>query len=410
MEDLRSIVSVFIDESGSTVLKSYDGGNPFYVSAAVVVPTCNVEAVTSQLNEISADFNNGQPFKSTSIGQNDERRFKLLDKLKDLDFQCFVLATDKSKLSESEGLRYRRVYYKNVNRRLYEMIRSASSGVVDFYVDNAAGNEEFQESCKKYFANQSDFFRRVGRYEFVNDHDFRLVQLADIVAGTMRMFFHRNDVGLRRQVLAKLWPKCNVVDIFPRHDALPIGYVAKERSAEDVRIWQVMMDKAWDFVQMNCDSENDDIRIQCETLKRLIEAEQFDQGYIFADKLREQVGVINDKVMSRKAYLSRIIGGIRRLGIVIAGTRNGYKLATREKDVVDYLNHDCMVIEPMLSRLTSARRMIRTDLGFDVLEKYKMPSLKAIVDAMDLQNVGIVGSPSMDDPAVDDERALVGGV
>ena len=54
---MSSILSAYIDESGSTNLLDREGENRFYVSTAIVVNTSDINLLIKRLDDISASFN-----------------------------------------------------------------------------------------------------------------------------------------------------------------------------------------------------------------------------------------------------------------------------------------------------------------------------------------------------------------
>ena len=110
---MSSILSAYIDESGSTNLLDREGENRFYVSTAIVVNTSDINLLIKRLDDISASFNNGAEFKSAKIGKKVDRRLALLKQLAPLPFRYFSLVVDKQRMPLNSGWRFRSSYYKN---------------------------------------------------------------------------------------------------------------------------------------------------------------------------------------------------------------------------------------------------------------------------------------------------------
>ena len=104
-----------------------------------------------------------------------------------------------------------------------------------------------------------------------------------------------------------------------------------------------------------------------------------------------------------------IIGGLRRAGIIISGSQNGYKLALSLKDIDEYLEHDKTIIIPMLSKLRSAQTNVRALIGYNILsgaysdleplvDVLKERTLVAYTEEPDIENIKLVEDNADDTP------------
>jgi len=66
-----------------------------------------------------------------------------------------------------------------------------------------------------------------------------------------------------------------------------------------------------------------------------------------------------------------LVGVIRDLGVVLAGSPNGYKLALTAADIGEYLAHTESIVGPMLARVKLARQSVRLDTSgrYDILSQ-----------------------------------------
>ena len=393
---------VFIDESGTTDLADQDGSSRFYVAAAIVVEKCNIEKVNSAIDAISMEFNNGKPLKSSKIGGNIDRRLKLLHKVESLPFQFLGLALDKKKVDRSSGLRFRQVFYKNVNKRLYELVSKNTIGSVHAIVDSY-GDSEYQKSAEEYFQRIGTLFHPI-EISVVDDSSQRLVQLADIIAGSLRIWLSSipmsnnkiaelRDLLNKKKMLLQCWPP-----IYSEPRTISINLEGDEI---DQKIEAVMLDKACRLIEEYEDSDDDDDIRKAEVLKYLIEARVYGK-YVYCDKLIDAVNRQCEKKVGRKAFLSNVIGAIRKEGIIITGTNKGYRLATTINDVKAYLQQDKTVILPMLTKLRCARLLLSTSANIDILLGKDNKELVACLNA--IENVRISSFVSNDE--IDDEKII----
>ena len=143
------------------------------------------------------------------------------------------------------------------------------------------------------------------------------------------------------------------------------------------------------YMQLRCDSKDEYDGARVKVLQRLVEAYYLGEGSIYSEELRAMVNADREKPLSEEAFLSVIIGEIRKEGIVVAGTKKGYKLATTVSDVAEYLNHTRLVIMPMLLKLRAARCLLKTSAEYDILMSPEYGDLKMILDAIDDSHLGI---------------------
>ena len=379
--------SIFVDESGTSALQDADGKNRFYVSAAVIIDTDSIHDLTCKLDEISREFNHGATFKSSKIGKDDKRRLALLKKIGMLAFRYAALVVDKSKVAKDSGLQYKSSFYKYMANYLY---RSVDGQLMDYAVDlyvDSYGSQEFQQSCVNYFEEKGGLFGRA-RIMYNDDKTSRLVQLADVVAGTLRRYFSDDATPeFQKSVRALLRDEHEVkISSWPFvHKALFVGKASDcGLSDYDKTIAKTNIDNAVAYIEKHDLSQDEDEMMRVAVLKMLLEAcaDEERSGNIFADAMIAKLEESFNHLLARQFVQSKIIGVLRLQGIVIAGEKNGYRLATSERSLRAYLAHNNTVILPMLAKLTAARSMMRMNVGVDPLDRYpEYKNLKTISDA-----------------------------
>ena len=216
------------------------------------------------------------------------------------------------------------------------------------------------------------------------DERKRLVQVADIISGSLRIWFvrglnidekHKRLRALLREkeISLKCWPV-----LYSVPESIPVDSTNDEM---DNRICETMLTTAANLIARYESSDKIEELRRCEVLKRLIEA-KIEGRTVYCDYLIEMVNRGGSRPIGRKAFLSEVIGGLRREGIVITGTNKGYSLATTMSDIRAYLHQDRTVILPMLSKLECARKTLRMNSQIDILLGEENKELKACVDAM----------------------------
>jgi len=398
-------VVVYVDESGSDILSNKDPNDRYYVSVGIIVSADAVSAINEQLEEISKRFNRGAEFKSSKIGNDKQRRLDLLNELQKVEFGYIALAVDKHKLDKDSGYKYRNSYYKNLNKHLYQRIARATEGHVKFVIDEH-GSKEFENSALLYFARHCDMFHDVN-FTYVDDKSERLVQLADIISGTIRKFliegFSKDNNVIRDALRAKEISLCILPTTYS--DITTIQLPPSPDSEIDGKIEKVMLEKVSRFIEERIGSENENDQMQVQVLQRLIEAHRLESGPIHAYEFVDQLNRFALKPIGKEVLLSSVIGEIRREGIIIAGTKQGYKLATSEADIRDYLKHDQMIIMPMLGKLAAAYEVVNASVGRDILGDAQYADLKDQVRAYSEHRLVVQASNC----EIDDENVFVNG-
>lgn len=394
-------ISVYVDESGSDIISNPDPNDRYYVSAGIIVDGDKVADVNAQLEEVSKKFNGGAEFKSSRIANDTHRRLSLLELLTNVPYRYYALAVDKYKLDAESGYKFRNSYYKNLNGLLYNRIARCTSGRVDFVLDTH-GSKAFQDGAVKYFEKRCDMFQSVN-FRYVEDQSERLVQVADIVAGTVRQVLVNGLVGDYKQMREVLREHEASFFLWPTNyaDSTLCRMPMECDEGVDQKLRFVMMDMASNFIKERIQSDDAREVMQAKVMQRLLEAAILGEGPIFRAKLMDHLNRSLENPIGKETFLSVVIGGIRRAGIVVAGTKKGYKLATGLADVDVYLNHDQTIIMPMLSKLVAARTSIKTTIGRDILGGTPYVALKRQVDAY--SDNGFSGAHDME---IDDENVF----
>ena len=394
-------IVVFVDESGTTVLKDQSKDQRFYVSTAIIVQWSQVAELNEMIDSISTSFNNGQPLKSSSIGGNIDRRIRLLNELGRVPFHYMAFVFDKSKIDTTSGLRYKKVFYKNVNGRLYDFISKNTVGKVHAYVDSY-GSEEYQKSAFEYFYRRSGLFSNI-EFHREDDDEKRLVQIADIISGSIRCWFADGLIKDEKHLQLRAALKQKEISLvcwpiqYSEPDTMPLEEV-EDPSDKDIQ--RIMISMAVKLIERYEMSDKLDEQMRAEVLKCLIEA-KIEGRNVFCDYLIDVVNRGREKPIGRKAFLSEVIGGIRREGIVVTGTSKGYRIATTMSDIQAYLQQDRTVILPMLSKLECARRLLLANSQIDILSGNGNDELRACVDAVaDVHLVEYDGQTEIDDEKV----------
>ncbi len=389
---MQEWLSAYVDESGTNELDtSKPGVSHLFICVAIVVDEANKLTCEDALRRMSKELCGGAEIASKRIGGDHKRRLKHLEAIKGLPFGYYALIINKERIFKDSGLSHKRSFYKFINRMLYDRLKQSGKNLSIFA--DQVGGKDFMDSFGPYLEEHGmpTLFQN-WTHSFADSSQTPLIQLADLVAGTLAYCFDSSkkceyspqfrEILRSREAGLQCWPLS--LDLNPAHPS----------QSEDIAetLWHAMSKRVSDFINMNEDSDDLDRRMQVSTINSLLFAARFEE--------REKRAVVSDKLIAKlkaegfdeigkQAFQSRVIGKIRDEGIILAGASDGYRLALSVEDIKDYLDHDRSVIEPMLARMVKAREsvLIDTARSHDILDDACYQYMKSIAHAF--QDVSI---------------------
>jgi len=374
----------FVDECGSSALdSSKDCVSHLFICVAVVVDDENLSLCRSGLRNVQEKFGVGSEIKSSKIGKKHDRRLKMLEMVCDLPFCYYAVIINKDRIKKSSGLQYKRSFYKYVNDMLYQIL--AKSGMSMSVVADPVGGEDFINSLKAYVLKKGyDRLFTSFDYDCCNSVDEPLIQLADLIAGTLSYCFDSkniSDYSLKFRSLLKdkeVGIKCWPIDWALQSE------VDRYNSCDDI-LSAALIRRAVNFISKYENDSDTDRKMQVLVLDRLLFSRSFEEKQMqsmYADNLIYVIDSELSQKLNRQALSSRVIGPIRDDGVIIAGSNEGYRLALSLEDIDDYLSHDRNIIGPMLSRLKMARETVKIDTlnVIDILKNDEFEILRYLLD------------------------------
>lgn len=374
--------TAYIDETGTHALDtSCTGESNLFICTAVMVKVEEHDCVESRMKHISAKYFGGSEVKSKNIGRNHERRMQVLKELEGTSFSYFSLIVNKDRIDRDTGLRYKKAFYKFVNKMLYERLLKEFGSL--HIIADTIGGREYMDSFKRYLSNKRLSLLSTFTHCFKDSKTTPLLQLADLITGTLGYCFVDTKIGPHSQALREILRSRELyVQVWPLRSSLQ---TAKVSCTNDDAILMSSQERAQDFINGRdlVDDEFSQMRI-CIVNKLL-----FQHVFEFENKKSLSASELMDYLEGRGferpsglTFRSKIIGKIRDAGIIISGTSKGYRLAGSRQDIEDYLEHNRNIIEPMLSRLRRAQTVIKTDVSveLDILAGQNFQLLKMIVE------------------------------
>ena len=196
---------VFIDDSGDPGFKLESGSSRYFVIACVVFDD-NLDAEETALKikrlRKSLKWRDEHEFKFNKT--NKQIRLEFLDNIKGCPFRIRAIVTDKTLIRSTE-------LKKNKNKFYNYMIKEVLSKS-DGFIKNASirldGHEDraYKQAATTYFRQQVTGKNKIiSKMKFVNSKSDNLIQLADMVAGSIFRSAHssKNDSQVYLKTIQK---------------------------------------------------------------------------------------------------------------------------------------------------------------------------------------------------------------
>lgn len=378
-------VIAFADEFGNNSFDFENQGSHFII-ASVIMNQDELNEIQIQLEEIRKRFFQTGEIKSSKIKNNHNRRILILRELKKVNFSVYAVVIDKRKLF-GEGFKYKQSFYKYLNGILYkELYRTFPQ--LELKVDEHGGND-FMRSFKKYV--EKNHIRNLfagSDFHIQKSHNDLGVQLADLMAGTLGYIFDELKKSDKSSEFAELInDKLISLNQFPK-EYKSEEFSEKETFSEyDDTIATLGLNRAFDFIDKTTGNTPDN-RDRINFLKLLLLYHQSNHPRKFTTSAEfvRHLNVNRHKPLSKEQFSSKIIGHLRDKGILIASSRDGYKIPTSANDMKKFINHGKSIVLPVLRRIEECRNaiLLATTNEYDILDDPEYQKLKELIE----KNVG----------------------
>ena len=376
--------TAFIDECGSFGFDfSAEGNSRYYIVCAVCVPDSKVDELEAAVEHVRLhNFGNADEMKSSIIGANYKRRNKIIAELLPLEYRIVVLIADKQAFASGSPLAtYKKSFIKFLHQKLYNALYHVYPKLE--IVEDATGSSEFQTGFRKYVEENRPGSNLFGEYDFdyVDSKDSILVQLADIMGGTISKCF---TDPVAPNYLEMLGNKIILMDRFPNSSAPYFGVASPEDIQYSQDVYNLSAKCARDFITKHEDEDETEKRLQVAFLRYLlfqvhnVDATKYVHSGQLASVLSEYAG---ERIRPNYIY-RRVVAQLRDAGVIIASCAQGYKIPTSIDDIMTYLNQTNTVVGPMLNRMDICRKLLlqQTDGKLDVLDNYPFVQYKKFFD------------------------------
>ena len=177
--------TIIIEESGDAGFKFNRGSSRFFVIALVIFANnIDAEYAESSIQMLKQDFGWHQNREFKFNKTNREQRVAFLRLASTLDFTIRAVLVDKERLVEQESLRNKNGFYLYVIERILN--RNADAFNKAFIFLDGEGDRTYRQAATvliRRAINKSD--RKLQSFSFVDSKLNHLVQLADMIAGSI---------------------------------------------------------------------------------------------------------------------------------------------------------------------------------------------------------------------------------
>lgn len=378
----------FADEFGNNSFDFPTQGTHFIV-ASVIIPRDKKAEVEQQIEVIRKKYFQTGEMKSKGIGKNNNRRKQILSEILKVDFAIYALVVDKKKL-EGEGFKYKKSFYKFLNGILYKELFKVYPNL-HLAVDEH-GENKFMAEFKSYVEkNHKPNLFSGSEFGFMASPDSILIQLADIIAGTLgRCFDESKKDECSNQFLELLKPKLTSINHFPRDKGSLIHIPENTNHSHNEKIVSLGRNLSYQFLdEIRSNNTTDYIdQVNCVKLLLLYLNNFGSDNYITTKEIIKHLQVNREDKLNEEYFRTNIIAKLRDKGLLIAssnkrGKKGGYKLPTTADDLLDFIDHGNSMIIPMLSRIKKCRDTIKmaTQNELDLLDSDVYKELKRILDS-----------------------------
>lgn len=374
----------FIDEFGTN---SLDFGkkdvSSHFIITCILIEKSKIEKVREDIESVRKNnFQTGE-IKSSGVGENHRRRLKILAELVKADFRILALIVDKRKLM-GEGFGYKPIFYKFLFGLIYNDLYKVFAQV-DVHMDEHGG-EQFMKGFIKYIRKNHppDLFTPENKIVFEKSKENILIQLADFICGSLaRVYDETKKSEYSDNIIKLVRQKVEVLNFYPIDYDRFVYYYDSSDSRINPEIDELSIRRANHFIFNNQNNSDPTVQYQVKTLKLLRLYRQTINcfRYVSTKEILEHLNYNSSEKVSEYFFRTNVIAKLRDKDVLIASSKNGYKLPVSKADLYDFINHGSTVILPMVNRIRKCVDLIKLATGVELIEEEKYGELKKIIDS-----------------------------
>jgi hypothetical protein len=380
----------FVDEYGDANLQTeLSGVSTHFIISAVLLPSEGVDEARLAAEAVRRrHFQTGE-MKSKGVGADDDRRLRLWKDLAEVPFRYYSFIVDKRRLELTGGLIYKQSFLKFLNglvyRRLFNVFWSLS------ITADEHGSKLFMDGFIRYVERQHvpDLFHG-STFNVAPSNSDPLIQLADMVSGTLARFFDPKRLSSKRQhLLREALGKAILIEEWPPRIRTFQPDIVLDRSHNlDELVRELSYRRAIEFLEAHASDTEEPRCQQVQTLQYLFYRSQYvdPQAYVPTQDLISLIQETTSAPIRVHYFRSNVIAKLRDQHVIIGSSNRGYKLPVTVADLHTFALQVASVVGPILSRLGNARDqlLLATTGQFDLLDHDELRYLKGILDDLRL--------------------------
>jgi hypothetical protein len=360
---------VYVDESGSPHLNDecQDSNDHYVICAIVTEEEHHHSRIRSSKDIVSRHAGVGE-LKSSNIGSASNRRRQILMDIIQEEINAFCLVVDKRRIWRDSGLRFKPSFYKFLHRMFYNRLKS-SSLEISVYADEY-GRSEFMESFEKYISSETSLLES---FCFVGSRETPLIQIADVIAGSIRRIYDGiddnsliPDLG-RNQLVIEEWPPPEATQdqLETSHD---IDLVIRSIALRNARV----------YVEKMILSDEPESILRADAIRYLLWRFEMNPGeYIHRQEIIDHLYETSGAALNPSQLTSRIFADARDSDVIIASSDGGVKIPYSADDLRRWMARTESQVAPYLRRAGKARNtiLIASDRKHDIASESAFPEL-----------------------------------
>lgn len=369
--DSQERIHVFLDESGAYGYNfENEGCSTHYIISAILVKESMLDIAKAQAEIIrSKHFGQGEIKSKNVRHKNYKRRKDIYDEILKLPFVTYIFIVDKRKIFGEGLIKSRKSFDKFLAQKVYHELNTSIPNL-EFHNDGT-GSKTFEAEFISYAKQRNSYSSLFDNFniKLEDSKTSVLIQIADFISGCVAL-----TVDEKRKVFSNgidylklIEKKILKVNYFPSTHKQFLENATFD-SETDRTVAITCCRKVETFIAENEKSKDSNIAQQVAILRYLIFRfyDNHYRKYIATNELIKHLNSLGYKKMQNQNFRNKIIAPLRDKGIVIASSKNGYKIPAKLDEVYDFLNHGISIAVPILSRLNKCCEVIKIGSNGDI--------------------------------------------